>query len=287
MNKGFVLILLAALLGACIVPFAKIASHSVPPLSLVFWRTIIASVIFLPIAIAKKEKISLEEIKKLAPLSAILSINFVAAMTSVFFIPTSLTPVVYATTPIITHIILQIKNKKFKVEKMYAIGTIVGFVGLLLATYQNISLGSEPQKIILGVLMVLVGVICFSYYGVRSKEYQKDLSPLQISWINVIVIAMIMLPFGIYDIFRSNYLEKVDSTEILALLGVALFGSVLNYLVYQYAVKHTSPSIAALFTYIQPIFGVAISILLIGETITPIFLIGGTMALLGAYIASK
>jgi drug/metabolite transporter (DMT)-like permease len=40
-------------------------------------------------------------------------------------------------------------------------------------------------------------------------------------------------------------------------------------------------------TYIQPPFAVALSVLLVGESITPIFIIGSVLAIAGASLASK
>ncbi len=285
--RGFILILLAAAMGACIVPFAKIASSVVPPLSIVFWRVFIASLIFAPIAYKTKNGISLGQLRKLAPLSAILSLNITVAIVSVKFIPTSLTPIVYATTPLITYLIERLRKKKIELSKKYFLGMTVGFSGLLIATFQNIKPGDDLAKTFIGVGLVLLGAICFSFYGISSKEYQKVMSPIQISWINVIVASIILFPFAVWDGMSSSYLMQLEMSHVLALLGIALFGSVLAYLLYQNAIKYTSASVASLMTYIQPVFGVILSILLIGESITPTFLLGGTMALLGAYIASK
>jgi len=284
---GFALILLSAAMGACIVPFAKVASSVVPPLSIVFWRVFLASIIFIPIAYKNKEKITIKKIKLLAPLSVILSINFTAAIVSVKFIPTSLTPIIYATTPLITYAITQIRNKKPELKSRYIFGMTVGFVGLVIATLQNIKVEGDVLKTITGVLIVFVGAICFSIYGIKSKDYQKEMSPIQISWINVIVASLVLSPFALFDTVTTAYVAKIGLTQLAALVGIAFFGSVIAYLTYQHAIKHTDPSVASLMTYIQPIFGVILSILIVGESVTPIFLLGGSLAILGAYIASR
>lgn len=284
---SFAMVILSALFGACIVPFAKIASGVVPPISIVFWRVFLASIIFVPIATRSKTKISIKQIKTLAPISLILSVNFTAAIVSVRFIPTSLTPIIYAMTPFVTYFLVQIKNKKIDLQKRYLLGLIVGFSGLLIATYQSIKVSSDWHSILIGVSIVLVGVFCFAWYGIRSKDFQKDMSPIQISWINVIVASIALLPFALYEVITTSYLAKFDAKTSATLFGIALFGSVLAYLTYQYAIKRTSASVASLMTYIQPIFGVFLSLVLVGENITPTFLLGAIMAIAGAYIASK
>lgn len=216
-----------------------------------------------------------------------MSINFTAAITSVKFIPTSLTPIIYATTPLVTYAITQIRNKKTEFKSKYILGMVVGFVGLVIATLQNIRVEDDIFKTSFGVLLVFTGVICFSIYGIKSKDYQEEMSPVQISWINVIVASLVLSPFALFDTFTTAYVAKIVLVQLAALIGIAFFGSVLAYLTYQHAIKHTDPSIASLMTYIQPIFGVVLSILIVGESVTPIFLLGGFLAILGAYIASR
>lgn len=284
---GFILILSSAAMGACIVPLAKIASSVVPPLSIVFWRVFLASIIFIPIAYKNKEKISIHKIKKLMPLSVILSVNFTAAVVSVKFIPTSLTPIIYATTPLVTYAITQIRSKKPEFRKKYLFGMSIGFVGLLIATVQNLNAQTDILRTFFGVAMVFVGVICFSVYGIKSKDYQKEMGPIQISWINVIVASFVLSPFALFDTVTTAYVAKIGIVHLSALIGIAFFGSVMAYLTYQYAIKHTSASIASLMTYIQPIFGVILSIVLVGEKVSPTFVMGASMALIGAFIASR
>jgi drug/metabolite transporter (DMT)-like permease len=95
------------------------------------------------------------------------------------------------------------------------------------------------------------------------------------------------IPFALYEIsqepvsFQTIQLKHIFSALVTGVIGTSLF-----YIVYQKAISIGNALTASLFTYLQPITTIIYAVLLLGETITLPFIIGGTLAVIGAGIAS-
>jgi drug/metabolite transporter (DMT)-like permease len=99
--------------------------------------------------------------------------------------------------------------------------------------------------------------------------------------------TIIMLPFTLIDYVSHPYIQNITWIHITALIATAVIGTVLFYSVYQYTIKHTDSVTVSLFTYLQPIFAIILSIVLLSESVNLIFIIGTATTLVGAYLASN
>lgn len=67
----------------------------------------------------------------------------------------------------------------------------------------------------------------------------------------------------------------------------AVFGSVLAYLIFYWALRHMEASRLSASSYLIPILAIILGILLLGERVTPNLLIGGPLVLGGVYLAER
>jgi len=136
--------------------------------------------------------------------------------------------------------------------------------------------------------LIFIASIMFLIYGLMSKEKQKKLkiSPLALTFYFSLVAFVACVPFAIYEL--SVYgLTNIEVKHILSGLYLGIIGTGVFYLAYQYALKLSSEITASLFLYLQPIFGILFPFFVLGEKITFPFVIGGSLALIGAKIAAK
>jgi drug/metabolite transporter (DMT)-like permease len=70
------------------------------------------------------------------------------------------------------------------------------------------------------------------------------------------------------------------------LFYVAVFGTAVYYFLNQYTIKHSSPVIASLTLYLQPVFTFAWAHILLGEKLTFQFICGTILIFLGVTLTS-
>ncbi|MGZ8539567.1 MAG: EamA family transporter, partial [Chitinophagaceae bacterium] len=68
---------------------------------------------------------------------------------------------------------------------------------------------------------------------------------------------------------------------------LVIFGSVISFIAYLYALQNLSTEQASLYAYINPIVAVLLGWLLFSEKLTMFIAIGGLVALLGVYLVNK
>jgi drug/metabolite transporter (DMT)-like permease len=120
-----------------------------------------------------------------------------------------------------------------------------------------------------------------------SKNFQSHYSPIHITYTMTLTAMCITAPFAFVDIVTHSYLSQIHIRHVVALITSGAVGTVAFYMCYQYAIKYIGPHAASLMTYIQPIFAIFLSIILVGDVITPLFVLGGICAVGGAYIIVK
>lgn len=98
--------------------------------------------------------------------------------------------------------------------------------------------------------------------------------------------ALILLPGALWE-FSSGATLKSDWLTWATLSYVLIFPSTLAYLFFNRGVALIGPNRAAPFFHLVPVFGSAMAILLLGETLQPFHLIGYALVLAGVIIASR
>ena len=87
--------------------------------------------------------------------------------------------------------------------------------------------------------------------------------------------------------FDACTLAQFDWSMIGALLYLGVCGTALAFVWYYMSVKKVGASVASIFNNLVPVFGVAISVLLLGEPLLPSMLIGGAIAIVGVMMVSR
>lgn len=151
----------------------------------------------------------------------------------------------------------------FRIEKLDSrktIGCILGFIGVVLVNLSGS--GFELNMTFIGEGMVLISAVCYSISSVLAKLYGKDDNPVLISGYQFMVggIALILggLAFG-------GGIRKVSVEAIAMLIYLALISTV-AYTLWTVLLKYNDVSKVSIYGFMNPIFGVLFSVIILGET---------------------
>jgi drug/metabolite transporter (DMT)-like permease len=137
-----------------------------------------------------------------------------------------------------------------------------------------------------GDIILLCGSIGFSLYTVFSKEVAGQYEPLAMNTFNFLLGGLMVLPVAIYE---AVLLAKGPGWASLtwqgwgAILFMALFSSVLAYLIYYWALHYVAATRLATLSFIQPVATTLMGVAWLGEHFTRSLLLGGALILLGLY----
>ncbi|MBI2031220.1 MAG: DMT family transporter [Candidatus Levybacteria bacterium] len=284
---AFLAVFLGSLMGGAVTTATKIGLVSIPPLTFAFLRFFIASVIILPLFF-KKYNFSIKQLKKLIPFTLFATLNIILFIVGIRTTTATIGQLLYAGTPFITSLILFILfNDRQSISK--SIGIIVGFIGVAIVAFLPVLEQGKPfAGDLIGNLLIAGGVLSWSFYIVFSKKYSKDYSPFLINSVFILITTIILFPIFIVDFWKNNeWISIINFPSILSLGYVAIFGTIITYLLNQYAIKHGGSVFASMSFYLLPIFAFIAAFVLLSERLTLGLLIGGTLALLGIYLSTR
>jgi drug/metabolite transporter (DMT)-like permease len=127
-------------------------------------------------------------------------------------------------------------------------------------------------------------VAVWAAYSLLLKRRPADLSQAVTLSASIVAALVFLAPF--LFLFAPTPLASVSSpTVLLCITYVALFASVLGFLFWSHGVSQLGAARASQFVQLMPLFGAALSYLILGETLTPAQIGGAMLVMSGIAIA--
>lgn len=137
-----------------------------------------------------------------------------------------------------------------------------------------------------GDVILLAAGASFAVYTILMKEVASDYDALTLSILVFGLGAALLMPFCLGSLARVEW-RQVPFRAWAGLAYMVVFGSVVAYLIYAFALSVLSASKAAAFAYLQPVMAVALGVWLLGERVTAGEFAGGALILLGVYLTER
>ncbi len=248
---------------------ARGLSESIPPISLAFYRWLVAVIVFTPFAI----KALVQEwaiIKKHIVYFSITSfLGITAFNTLIYFAGHTTTAMnlslISITFPIFILLFSRILFKEFITIKK-GIGITLVLSGVLflitkgkLSTLLYISFN-------IGDVWMLLAAIIFAIYSLFLKNKPKGLSIIALQFSTFILGLIFLLPFFLWEqtIVHQSFLNQ---TTIPAILYVGIFASLCAFVLWNKAIVVLGPSKAGMVYYTLPLFSGFLGYLFLHESI--------------------
>ena len=260
----------------------KISLNYISPIFGLGLRFTISSIILWPILLRKKPKINRSSTAIKVYLSFSL-LSFVAAYSLTYwgaqFIYSSLASIIWALLPIFVSIIAHFMLPSEPLTLRRFGGGLCGLAGVAFILSSNGG-GKEVQMI--GVLAIFLAVVLASGPNVYLKKHYKIVNPLHVNVIAQTIAAIVLIPL-------SFLLEKPmttiwNSTSIITLVYLAIFGTVITWTIYFWLYNHISVNQISTLGLVPPVFASIIGWIFLGETYGYELFIGGALVLLGVYL---
>ena len=156
---------------------------------------------------------------------------------------------------------------------------------LILSDFDWRHMALTSNRFLLGNILVLLSCVCSSLYNVCSKELLRRFSPVEVLAFGYFLAALVSIPLLCWiEPFSFPSLRHYSySTWIgLFLLGVFVWG--LAMVLWMFLLKRLDVSQASVSVYLLPFLGVLISAVFLGERITGMMVLGGSVTLAGTVL---
>jgi drug/metabolite transporter (DMT)-like permease len=247
----------------------RIAVRTIPPFLLTGIRFTIAGVVLLILARSRGERIPrsrgvLAEVALVGLLLIGLG-NFAVAW-SEQWVPSGIAALLVATAPFWAALLERVRPGGERLVVRRTIGMLIGFVGVAMLVTPRGAGGAFDAHFMIGAIAVQIGCLSWQYGTVRSKYNLTSVPPLMSSALQMLCGGIVLLFFGLVSGETSNFTATPEGLAALAYLTI--FGSILAYTSYVYAVTKIRTTNMALYAYINPLVAVILGWLILDERLT-------------------
>ncbi|EOA9279536.1 DMT family transporter [Staphylococcus aureus] len=285
MNKlrdtTFLSYLFTIILWGSAFPMIKIALNDFSAESLSAFRLILATIILLPFVIIKK--LPTPELRDIPVIFILGFCGFVIYHTALNFgetlISAGISGILVSTTPIFSSALAYIFLKEH-FSKWNWLSSLVAFIGISII---SISKDDYTTINVLGVFIILLASFSESLYFTFQKKYIEKYGFIAFTLYTIMASSPFMLIF-IPEII--NDIHCATFTSIVSVLYLAIFPTIIPYVLLAYIVKSVGVSDATMSLYLTPIVSLLLSYLLLDELPTTLAIIGGIITLLGVSLSN-
>ena len=189
----------------------------------------------------------------------------------------------YAATPIVV-LCLALLRRQERASPRRVLGVALAFLGV---SYLLLGKGlTFDQRWIVGDALVFLAVIAWAIYTTRGKELIARLGPLTVTAWATLFGTLFFLPLGVPALARQDW-SRITPAGWWCLAYIAVFTSVVAYLIWGWALSRIEATRVAVFTNLQPIATALLAWGVLGERLTVHFLVATAAVLTGVWLADR
>ena len=277
-REHLLLVVLATLWGASYT-FIKVGVETIPPVTLIAGRTLIAAALLLALACWRglalpRDAATWRRFLIQACLNSAIPFTLIAWGERT--VDAGLATVLNSTAPIFTFLLTAAVTRHEPVTARKLVGVASGIVGVCLIVGVEALSGFREQ--LLAPLAIVAATVCYAGAAIFGKTF-KELDPILPAAGSLICGAAILGPASL--VIDQPWTLMPSRESMLALIGLSVFSTALALVIYFRLVQALGSVGVTSQAYLRVPIGVAIGITFLGETLTLAAWIGLACVVIG------
>jgi len=265
------LALLATLWGASYT-FIKLGVATIPPITFIAARTLIAALILLAVLRLRglrlpRDRTTWKRFAIQAALNSVMPFTLIAW--AELTIDAGLAAIFNSTTPIFTFLLTILITRHEPTTLRKLIGVFAGIIGICLII--GVEALNGVGRELLAQLAMLIATVSYAGAAIFGRNF-KDLDPMMPAAGSMLCGAVILIPLSL--IVDHPWTLSPSTSSLLALLGLAVFSTALAFCIFFRLVNTLGSVGTTAQAYLRVPIGVAIGALFLGERLTDTAWIG-------------
>jgi drug/metabolite transporter (DMT)-like permease len=182
-------------------------------------------------------------------------------------------------------VVISLFKSKSKIPLRAITGFIIGFAGVCIIFYEHIH-DFVNSGFRLGIILSVIATWAWTFGTLYTKKQAVNFNPY-------FSLGLQMLISGFFLIALTNLtgnsipVSAIPWQSWTAIGYLVVFGSVLSFIAYLYALQHLSAEQTSLYAYVNPIVAVLLGWLIFSEKLSVYIGVGGVVTLLGVYLINN
>ena len=262
----------------------------VSPLSLAFYRWVIAFLILTPFCFQKAIK-ELPLLKKQPGMIFLIILTGPTLFNTLVYLGLTATTVINSLLIIsITPMLIILLNKllyKAQTNIFQMIGIFISLIGVCYViakgSFQNIF----DSEFYFGDLFILLAVTSWALYSIFLKKNETGVSGFSFLYLSFVFTVILLFPVYLFDIFIQDNFLNIDQKTLLVIGYTGIFPSIISYMCWNTGVALIGPNKSGPFLHLMPIFGGILAFLVFRETLEIYHYAGILSVIVGIIITNK
>ncbi|ADO69368.1 DMT family transporter [Stigmatella aurantiaca] len=262
----------------------KAGLEDLPPLRFAGIRMLVAGLMLLPFARAQGAQLGARTTWRVVGLGCIqLAIPFGLLFIGQQWIPTSWSSLLFSTFPVWLLLVGRVlmPDQPLTVPKLLAAG--LGVVGVMALQHSQLGQMEMSSLVLLGALLTLGATALMALANVLVKQHMAHVPPHVLVFIQTLSSAVPLL--GMSFLLEGAQPVNWSSRAILAVVYLALGGTVLTYQCFYWLLQRLSLTAIGVMSLMDTLVGVSLGVVMLHEPLTPSLMVGGTLILSSAALA--
>jgi len=282
----FALALVCFLWGTTWIASKEGVKH-MPALQMASIRQLIAGVLYVGFFLYKK--IPLPKGKEWKPVLVLSFLNFImsnglSTLALRYQISAGLGAIIGAIFPLWI-VVIGLFASKDKMPAKAVIGMLLGFAGVCVIFYDHLSDFLDP-KFQLGIVFSIIATWTWAIATLYTKQQAASFNPYFSLGLQMLISGLCLTGFNAAT-GTAVPLSVIPWQSWSAIAYLIIFGSLIAFICYLYALQNLPTEQASLYAYINPIVAVLCGWVVFGENVTIYITIGGLVTLLGVYLVNR
>jgi drug/metabolite transporter (DMT)-like permease len=182
-------------------------------------------------------------------------------------------------------VVIGLFSAKSKMPNKAIVGLLLGFAGVCIIFYEHLQdfLNADFR---IGIILSLIATWGWAFGTIYTKSHAAHFNPYFSIGLQMMVSGL-ALTIVSQTVTGAMPLTSIPWQSWLAIGYLVVFGSVISFIAYLFALQNLSTEQASLYAYVNPLVAVLLGWLIFSESLTPYIAIGGLVALLGVYLVNK
>ena len=201
------------------------------------------------------------------------------------YINSGFAAIISATVPLFITLFSVLLLQNAKLTKWMITGLAIGFAGIVLIFYDYLH-QLQGKSFAFGITLAFLSVLAWTFGTVYSSRQKPPVDILFSVGLQMLIAGTVTL---IVCFVTGKYINIADAgaASWYALIYLIVFGSLLAYSAYVFAISKLSPAFVSIYAYINPIVAVFFGWLLLNEKLNAGMLLGSIVTLGGVYLVNR
>jgi drug/metabolite transporter (DMT)-like permease len=182
-------------------------------------------------------------------------------------------------------VVISLFRKQADLSKGAIIGLAAGFLGICVIFYEHLSDFLNPG-FRFGIFLSLTSTWSWAFGTLYTKKHAAGFNPYFALGLQMVISGFTLI--GVSEATGVAIpLTSIPWQSWLSISYLVIFGSVISFIAYLYALQKLPTEQVSIYAYVNPVVAVLLGSLLFGELLTPFIIVGVLITLYGVYLVNR